>query len=212
MPPVAAARSYRQRIHWIRGRFLGIETFSEEGKLIHFYLDEGFQPVQGAVDNERRFAEADILPPYLPFLDGGEVRWREGMSYWGIHPQRIELELAQKGRFAYRLVDGQTGAVWVDPERLRPFRLRTTILGTVPARTVTLEFGNFIVLEWREADDNPYYYPLHSQTLLDGRLIRETLVKDFQADPPVSGFPITRLRKLAGSVRPPQPVSLSSEE
>src|SRR3990172_1666223 len=61
LPGELPARSFRQKIYWIRNAFLGIETLAEDGKPLHFYLNEGFRAIQGDLTPTRTFSEADVV-------------------------------------------------------------------------------------------------------------------------------------------------------
>jgi hypothetical protein len=208
LPPEVAERSFRQRIWWIRNTFLGIETLAEDGTLLHFYLDEGFRPVQ-ASQAGRQFSETDVVHPYLPFVSADPVRWRQALTFWGLNPGTVDIARGPKGEPLYRLLEDEGKALWVEPELLRPVKLRTRLAsGDGPGRQLTIEFGEFIFIGDQPNDADNFYFPRTVNFLLNGRLFKQTVLLRFEADPSLQGFPITRLRKLAGSVQPPQPVSL----
>jgi hypothetical protein len=208
VPPEVPGRGFRQKIYWIRNTFLGVETYAEDGKLLHFYLHEGFLPIQGGFDPARPFSEEDVIPPYLPFLAADPAEWREAIAFWGLNPQRVELARGYKGDLYFRLVEGEGRALWIDAGLLRPVRLETRLIGGAGERSLTLAFGEFFFLEDESGRGATFYYPRTINYLLDGRLFRQTVVLSFEADPSVQGFPISRLRQMAGKVQPLEPLSL----
>jgi hypothetical protein len=209
MPPALPERSFRQKIYWIRNAFLGIETFSEAGKLLHFYLNEGFRPVQQSLVEGRTFSEADVVHPFLPFVAVDPARWRQAINFWGLNPRTVEITRGDKGEVLYRLVEAEDKALWLDPELLRPVKLRTRLSGGPHAgSTLTIEFREFMFIGNSDNDADNFYFPRTVNFLLDGRLFKQTVVLSFEADPSVQGFPITKLRGLAAKVQEQQPVSL----
>jgi hypothetical protein len=208
MPPALPGRSFRQKIYWIRNSFLGIETFAEDGTLLHFYLNEGFKPVEGNLTPTRSFTEADVVHPFLPFMSADPARWRQAVEFWGINPQRVEMDRGPKGEPLYRLSEGPDTALWLEPELLRPVKLQTRIAGGPQGgHLLTIEFSEFMFIGDSRNDADNFYFPRTVNFLLDGRLFKQTVVLDFEADPSVQGFPITKLRSLAAKVQAPRPVS-----
>ena len=113
-PPTLPERSFRQKIYWIRNAFLGIETYSEDGKLLHFYLHEGFRPVQQSLADGRTFGEADVVHPYLPFVTVDPARWRQAIGFWGLQPATVAITRGAKGEVLYRLAEDDTKSLWLD--------------------------------------------------------------------------------------------------
>ncbi len=202
------AREFHQRIYWIRGHLLAIETLSKSGELLHFWmLDEG-NAFQAAVSKERQFSDADILPPYLPFLSAIEHRWRGGMEYWGVSPTQVNLALGEKGAILLKLEDGPDRALYLHQKWLRPEKLVTVITGNEKPQVLIIEFGKFLVFQKNSADGQESHYPARVDFLLDGRLFKQSHVLKFRANPSMRRFPIKRLRALAkrlGDRPPPQP-------
>ncbi len=208
-PPALPGRSFRQKIYWIRNAFLGIETYSEDGKLLHFYLDEGFRPIQQSLTEGRAFSEVDVVHPYLPFVAIDPARWRQAIGFWGLQPSTVDITRGAKGEVLYRLVDDDTKALWLDLDLLRPVLLRTRLNGGPNGgRTLTIEFREFMFIGSKDNDAENFTFPRTVNFLLDGRLFKQTVVLSFDADPSVQGFPISRLRALAAKVQAQQPVSL----
>ncbi len=209
VPPQVPARQFGQRIYWLRDTFLGIETFAADGSALHFYLHEGFRPVQGDLgSSERSFSEADVVPPYLAFVSADPGRWREALGFWGISPQRVELGRGPKGVLHFRLVDDAHRALWIARDSLRPVRLETRIEGGDRPRRLTIAFGEYLYIG--DGEDE-FFYPRTVSYLLDGRLIKQTRVFTLDDNPSVQRFPITRLRKLARRVHPRPPVPLGRD-
>lgn len=202
------AREFHQRIYWIRGNLLAIETLSKSGELLHFrMLDEG-RTFQAAVSKERQFSDADILPPYLPFLSAIEHQWRGGMEYWGVSPTQVTLALGEKDAILLKLEDGPDRALYLNQKWLRPEKLVTVITGNQKPQVLTIEFGKFLVFQKNSADGQETHYPARVDFLLDGLLFKQTHVLRFRANPPLRRFPLKRLRKLAkilGDRPPPRP-------
>lgn len=207
--PESLGRAYRQKIYWIRDRLLGIETYSESGQPLHFFLKEGYRPVQGGYDPGRVFREADILPPYLPFLAGSAAAWRRALSFWGLIPQKVDLVRGSKGRLLYRLVEEGGGGVWVDRERLLAIRLETNIAGGKEPRNLRIEFTEFIVMKGNNPDRSDVFYPRTINYLMDGLLIKQTRLLSFQANPSRKSFPFKRLRNTARKFKKSSGISLA---
>ena len=208
MPPELQAREFHQKIYWIRNAFLGIETSAEDGTPLHFYLNEGFRAVQGDLASGRSFTEADVVHPYLAFVSADPARWRQAINFWGINPRKVDIVRGSKGEVYYRLLEDEDKALWLDPETLRPVRLRTRLEGGEHGgRTLTIEFREFMFIGGASSDAEDFFFPRTVDFLLDGKLFKQIVVLRFEADPSVQGFPITRLRGLAAKVQPPEPVS-----
>ncbi|HKI98936.1 MAG TPA: hypothetical protein VKB51_10720 [bacterium] len=205
MPVELPERSYRQKIYWIRNAFLGIETYAEDGTLLNFYLNEGFRPVMGNLTPGRTFSESDVVHPFLAFVSADPARWRQAVEFWGINPQRVDIARGPKGEVYYRLVESEEKAVWLDPDLLRPVKLQTRLAGGPHGgHLLTIEFSEFMFIG---DGPNEFYFPRTVNFLLDGRLFKQTVVMNFDADPSVQGFPITKLRALAAKAQPERPVS-----
>lgn len=202
-----SAREFHQRIYWIRGRLLAIETISKSGDLLHFsMLDEG-HAFQAAVSAERKFSDADLLPPYLPFLSALENQWRGGMEYWGISPTEVNLALGEKGAILLKLTDGPDRAVYMNQQWLRPEKMVTVIAGNGKPQVLTIEFGDFLVFQRYFEGMQESHYPGRVDFLLDGRLFKQSHVLKFRANPAMRRFPLLRLRALAkklGDQPPPR--------
>ena len=201
-------REFHQRIYWIRGFLLAIETLSKSGELLHFRLRDEGRTFQAAVSKERQFSDADILPPYLPFLSSLEHKWRGGMEYWGVSPTEVNLALGEKGAILLKLEDGPDRAMYLHQKWLRPEKLVTVITGNDNPQVLTIEFGKFLVVQNKSPDGQESHYPARVDFLLDGRLFKQTHVLKFRANPSMRRFPLTRLRALAkqlGDNPPPQP-------
>jgi hypothetical protein len=208
MPPELTAHEFHQKIYWIRNAFLGIETFSEDGTPLHFYLNEGFRAVQGDLKTGRSFSEADVVHPFLPFVAADPARWRQAVSFWGINPRSVDISRGSKGEVYYRLQEDESKALWLEPELLRPVRLRTRLEGgDQGSHTLTIEFREFMFIGSNDNDADNFYFPRTVDFLLDGKLFKQIVVLRFEADSSVQGFPITRLRSLAAKVQPAEPVS-----
>jgi hypothetical protein len=210
--PELPTREYRQKIYWIRNSFLGIETYAADGTLLHFYLNEGFLPVQGNLTAGRSFSEADVVHPFLAFVAADPARWRQAVTFWGLNPKRVEIARGDKGEVYYRLAEDEQKALWLDPELLRPIKLQTRLDGgDQGGRTLTIEFREFMFIGSSDNDAENFYFPRTVDFLLDGRLFKQIVVLHFESDPSVQGFPITKLRTLAAKVQTPQPVSLNPQ-
>lgn len=207
--PESLGRAYRQKIYWIRDRLLGIETSSESGQPLHFFLKEGYRPVQGGYDPGRVFREAEILPPYLPFLTGSAAAWRRGLSFWGLIPQKVDLVRSSKGTLFYRLAEEGGGGLWVDRERLLAKRLETIIAGGKQSRTLRIEFTEFVIMKGNNPDRPEIYYPRTINYLMDGLLIKQTRLLSFRANPSRKSFPFKRLRSTARKFRKSNGISLA---
>ena len=205
--PVIPARTFRQKVYWIRDTFLGIETYSESGTLLHFYWFEGLTPIQDNLDPERPFTEADILPPYLPFITGSAAQWRDALTYWGISPSTVDLIAGHKGGLYYRLLEGEGRSLWIDQAHLRPVRLETRIAGADQPQSLAIEFREFLLIG-KGTDENIVSFPRTVDYLLNGRLFKQTVLLSFRVNPSVQRFPISRLRKRAREAQPAAPVSL----
>ena len=208
-PPALPERTFNQKIYWIRNTFLGIETYSEDGKLLAFYLNEGFHPVQRSLTDGRAFSEADVVHPYLPFVAVDPARWRQAIGFWGLNPSTVEITRGEKGEVLYKLSEGPDKALWLDLDLLRPVMLRTRLTGGPHGgRTLTIQFREFMFIGSKYSNVEDFYFPRTVDFLLDGKLFKQTVVLSFDADPNVQSFPISKLRAMAAKVQSPAPVSL----
>jgi hypothetical protein len=210
-PPEVPARAFRQKIWWMRDGFLGIETYADDGTPLHVYLHEGVQAVQGDLTATRSFSEADVVPPYLAFASSDPARWRQAVTFWGLAPRRVELARGVKGRSYYRLAEDETRALWLEPALLRPVRLETRLVGPQEGQLLTLEFSEFILIGNSDNDAENFSFPRTTNVLLDGQLIKQTVLVRFDADTPAQRFPIARLRALAARAQQAASVAPSSE-
>ncbi|MDH4247671.1 MAG: hypothetical protein OEW39_07635 [Deltaproteobacteria bacterium] len=201
-------QGFLQKIYWIRQSFLGIETYSESGELLHFYWQEGVDPVAVNLKPERTFALSDILPAYLPYVEANPDQWRRGMGDWGLSPYRVELVRGSKDTLYYRLAEGPHTGVWLERATLHPVRLDTEVAGGGDPLRLTLEFFDFVELLEASSNTSTVYFPFITNYLLNGRLFRQTQVVEFQVNPKERDFPVTAMRKRAQELTPPHPVQL----
>ena len=185
-------RTFWQMTYWVRNSFLAVETFSTDGKLLHFYINEAVQPFSFNLHEERFFSQLDVLLPYLPFVGETKTDWQEGLDRWGLQPASVDFVRASKGRVYYRLFEAPGKSMWVDRIRHLPVRINTLIEGGVRPLALTIEFGDFLL--FREGEGEPFAFPRTINYLLDGRLFKQTIVQQFDANPSWHRFPLTRLR------------------
>ncbi|MBI4082311.1 MAG: hypothetical protein HY423_06835 [Candidatus Lambdaproteobacteria bacterium] len=190
-------REFLQAVYWMRGQLLAIETTSPGGSPLHFYYDEGFRPLTVNAGEKRTFADLDILPPYLPFIEGTLADWRRGLGAWGVLPDRYELARAPKGVVYYRLEEAPGKAAWIDKGPLRLARIDTRIGGDELPISLSIRFNDFLSYGEAAVSEKNMEYPLLTDYFAEGRLFRQTRVADIQVDPPVSRFPVQRLREQA---------------
>jgi len=197
VPVERPERAYRQRIYWIRDRFLGVETFSATGARLNLFIDEGFQPVMFNTEPQRLFAARDVRPPFLPFLGETLAGWRAGLNDWGVLPSRYDLVQNPKGTFFYRLLDGPGRTAWVEREPLRLTRIETEVPGEERPIALTIHFVDFVFSGELDPPERNLRYPRTVDFLVDGRLFKQVNLVDVQSDPPLASFPVTRLRREA---------------
>ena len=186
-------RAFRQTTYWARDKFLAVETFSEDGELLHFYLREALEPISVNISEERRFSELDVLIPYLPFIEGIREGWEEGLDRWGLQPATVDLVRATKGSIFYRLTEVPGKSVWLDRKRYYPVKIRTLVEGGVQPLAMTIEFSEFLLFEGTEKQT--FGFPRTINHLLGGMLFKQTTVTSMLVNPSWRRFPLTRLRK-----------------
>lgn len=215
-------RNFTQKIYWIAGSFLGVETYAEDGTLLHYYLDEGLGATQASLTDDRIFDTMDILPPYLPFLIPNPASWLSGSREWGISPSKVDIALSKKGKWFYILNEedkdgeGNQSALWLEKDKLRPEKLVTQIQSSSAPMVLTIEFNDFLVAYYGRYGAPDVFYPMTINYLVNGRLFKRTEVVDFKGNPSTKGFPVSSLRKKAIEHAPTQAPTLlptiSSEE
>ena len=199
LPVEQPEREFHQTTYWIRNSFLAVETFAADGELLHFYINEAMQPLSVNFSEERKFSELDILLPYLPFMEESRADWQEGLDRWGLQPASVDFVRAAKGKVYYRLLESPGKFLWVDRIRHLPVRLHTLLEGGRRPLALTIEFGEFLLIQ--ESEGQTFAFPRTINYLLNGRLFKQTVVQKFDADPPWRRFPLTRLRKKGRELR-----------
>jgi hypothetical protein len=189
-------RGYRQRVYWIRDALLAIETSSREGEPLHVYLNEGIAPVSLDLGH-RHFEAADVIHPFIPFMGGRPVDWREGLAAWGINPWRVGLRPGYKQRNLYRLGDPEGPAAYFDPARLALVSLETRILNGAHPIMLTMDFSQAVVLGETLKREEQLYFPRVVNFFINGRLFKQVRAITFRVDPPPNAFPLNRLRERA---------------
>jgi len=199
-PQLQPERGFIQKIYWVRQALLGIETYSATGELLHFYLSEGGNVIQASLNPQRSFALADILPPYLPFVESNPAQWRRGLTEWGISPNRVELVRGAKDILYFRLAEGPQSGLWLDRDSILPVRLDAVVQGGGDPLRLTLLFGDFAEVIEASANSATLHYPFTTNYLLNGRLFRQTRVVEFRDNPKERDLPLSALRKRAQEI------------
>jgi hypothetical protein len=123
--------------------------------------------------------------------------WRRGLGDWGVLPDRYALARAPKGVVYYRLEEAPGKAAWIDKGPLRLARIDTRIEGGDMPISLSIRFGDFLSYGEAAVSEKNMEYPLITEYFVDGRLFRQSRVADIQVDPPISRFPLQRLREQA---------------
>jgi len=200
-------RGFRQRLYWIRDQLSAVETFSSSGEPLHVYLNEGL--AAASVDlGARHFENLDVLHPYLPFMGGRPDDWRQGLAEWGIQPWRVGLRPGYKLRNLYRVGMPGAPAAFLDPARLSLVGLETRILTDGAPLRLSVTFGEAVMLGENLRREEQLYFPRVASFFLNGRLFKQIRVIRAFSDPPLSSFPLARLREQAK----PSPRTLSLRE
>ena len=197
-------RGFRQRLYWIRDQLAAVETFSNTGELLHVYVHEGVAEAVANLGATRHFETLDVLHPYLPFMGGRPDDWRQGLAQWGIQPWRVGLRPGYKLRNLYRVGMPGAPAAYLDPNRLALVALETRILtGGAPLR-LSVNFGEAVLLGENLKREEQMYFPRVTSFFLNGRLFKQIRVVRALTDPPLTAFPVARLREQARpEARPP---------
>lgn len=211
VPVESPERGFRQVVYWVRGKFLAVETFSDDGRLLHFLLDEFYRPISKNLSETRQFSDWDVLPPFLPFAGMDAEGWLQGLAAWGVYPARVDLVRKTKAGILYRLVDTDVNWALVDRQNFRPVRIQTTAGEGEEALTLTIEFSDFTIFGGFPRERQNIAFPRTVNFLVNGRLAKQTRVGKFEANPSLAVFPITRLRRKARELAPPAAASLSGE-
>lgn len=204
-PAELPERSFRQDIYWIRDRLLAVETFDNQGQLVHFYHDEGAGATVASLAPGRDFMLLDVLHPFMPFLATTAAGWNEGLQLWGVLPTQATFHRSPKGVLWYELQEAPHKRVRVDTDFYRPALLETTIDRGNRASVLRIEFSNFFIEGGLQAPEANLIFPGTTHFLLDGVLFKEVIVRDMQANPSLNSMPITRLREKAAELRLRQP-------
>lgn len=206
MPPAEVPeRGFRQDIYWIRDRLLAVETFDDQGRLLHFYHDEGTGATVYNLTREREFTVLDTLHPFLPFLASTAAGWNKGLQLWGVLPTQATFHRSPKGVLSYELQEAPRKRVRVDTEHYRPALLETTVDRSNRASVLRIEFSNFLLEGDQQKPEDNLIFPGSTHFLLDGVLFKEVIVQDLRANPGLATMPITRLREKAAELRLRQP-------
>lgn len=194
-PKVLKEKSFTQKLYWVRGKVLMVETFDLSGKLIHLFLDEGFKPVTKSFSPERKFTTMDIISPFMPFLISGQTAIKNGLADWGISPTQVTLVQDLKKEIYYQVDGGTHQNLWVDRIFLRPVRLNTLIADKGSPLKLTLEFSNYFLHIKGKYNREAFSYPGVIDFLLDGKLFKQTVLKNLKVDPSWRFIPLSRIRK-----------------
>jgi hypothetical protein len=189
-------RGFRQRLYWIRDQLAAVETFSNSGELLHVYVNEGL--AEGAVNlGTRHFETLDVLHPFLPFMGGRPDDWRQGLAQWGIQPWRVGLRPGYKLHNLYRVGMPGAPAAYLDPARLALVSLETRILTDGAPLRLSVNFSEAVLLGENLKREEQLYFPRVASFFLNARLFKQVRVVRAQADPPLTAFPVARLRDQA---------------
>lgn len=95
--------SFQQKIYWILGELLAVETFSDDNKILHFYFEYKGDIVSVATQKDRLFTEQDILPDYLRFTVQRSKDWENALRGVNIQGREISLYRGEDGNVYHRI-------------------------------------------------------------------------------------------------------------
>ena len=197
IPPELSERNFNQKIYWIKGAFLAIETFSEDGKPLHFYIEENFTPVSAILDEARPFSARDVFHPYIPFIDGAIGNLKSGIGLWGVQPTRVRIIRGGKGEVFLRLEESTRKALLINRSDWRADKIETRIEGGTRPLNLTIEFKDFVYAGNQQDETHDLRIPRTVNYLLDGNLFKQTVLIKFSVNNNWRFFPLSRLRKEA---------------
>jgi hypothetical protein len=188
-------RSFRQRVYWQRGALLAVETLAEDGAVLAVSVADKAGVQEASVASSRRFSEADLRLAVYPFLEGRASAWRSELNFWGVLPNQVHVAMLKGGVF-YRVQESPEKALWVERETLRPAVLASQIEGPEPL-ALTIEFSDFLALAVR-GERQIQSLPRKTTFRISGQRFKETVLGEYEINPPARKFPLQRLRQQAG--------------
>ena len=186
-------RTFRQRVSWVAGGPVAVETFSDQNELLHLYLEEEGRVRTANLQPFRHFTEMDVEVPYLHFLERDPQNWLKAMTYWGVVPDRVGLASAYKGAVHYLLVDHTGNEAWIDQRELRPVRLRTRVETRGEPVWLGIAFSDFLIFRDRGSQQK-WDFPSTTHFYLDGQLFKVSRVIDVNSNPKRDAMPFDRIR------------------
>ncbi len=196
IPQENRSRSWKQKVYWIAAeQFLGVESFSLEGKLQHIYVRDGSR------ERQRQLAGGpwsvwDIQPPYVDLLSNRAADWKNHLGFWGINPQQTSLARHPKLGYLLLLGEGSQRSLWLSQDPFRAVRLETLIHDKRGAYALVQHYDNFMVLtNGKLSLPQSAYFPSQVSYTLNGRLFKQWRVLSLEKNPSRSNFPLQRLRQ-----------------
>jgi len=98
---------YRQNVYWTINDLLVVETFSNEGALLHFYYESKGDVISVTTQTKRFFSTMDILPHYLRFVVHRSKDWERALQEVNIQGKEISLAHDNNYNIFYRVGEAQ---------------------------------------------------------------------------------------------------------
>ena len=202
-PVEIPARGYKQMIHWKDGEVLVVETYSMNGKLLHFYYEYNKDLLSVSLNDNRTFEAEDIMPIQLRFRSKfGEIR-SKALQEVGIVNKEIAYQVRGDNHVFLRIGDLESGHYAL----LNP---KTYDLSAVHNRIwkpdgswldLKIIFKNYETYRWQT-------YPKVTEYFLEDQLFKRVSVSSVRT---LSRLPIKRLKELATKLRHKQIATLKHD-
>ena len=197
LPRHTPDQDFKQKIYWVRDTLLAIETFAMDGTLLHYYFEEKYEPISFNINPERSFSNWDVVPPFIFFLSKSSASWRDGLGRWGVFPERVQVSRDHKGAVRFMMLDAPSQYAIVQRDGFRVASIHTQILGGEKPLRLELQFTEFLINGSSDQEDQAMIYPRTTNFLLDGSLVKQSVVSMIITNPSWRTFPLTRLREEA---------------
>jgi len=103
------ARSFKQLIHWQDGKVLVVETFDEQGGLLHFYYENKADLLSISLNDNRSFSTADILPRQLRFRSRYDENRSRALEEIGIVSKEVAYHIRADDHVFLRIGNLESG-------------------------------------------------------------------------------------------------------
>ncbi len=173
-PDKVSALGYQQNIYWKINELLVVETFNDEGELLHFYYESNGDVVNVATQQERLFLKTDILFDYFRFIVSRKEDWEKALQEVHIDGKEISLHHNNDYNILYRVGDLQSDHfALIDKENFLLKALQYSLQSGENRHLIRIVFQELI-------PDQKLEYPKQTDYFLDDRLFKRVIINSMQ--------------------------------